>query len=326
MDKEVVITIKTILVFFALVLCSVIVYKMSSIFGILGISLLVAISLEQSVKFLVRKRVRRTFAVYMVYALVVALVAGIITLIIPPLAKEVGTFLEHLPSIIQSMGDLTRFGFSASDIIPQVTRITSGVIQVSYSVFSNVTVFITIFFLSLYISLDLDNIKQRFLSLFPKELSEEVEEAVIEAEISVSQWLKGQAFLMFVVGVATFIGLSLIGVEYALALAVIAGLLEIVPMIGPVISAVIASAITFTESPLKGVFVIVLFLIVQQLENNLLVPRIMQRVSGFSPLVILVAVITFTNFFGIVGTIVAVPCVMIGFAVVKRFLSLTGNE
>ena len=67
-------------------------------------------------------------------------------------------------------------------------------------------------------------------------------------------------------------------------------------------------------------------ILVQQLENNLLVPRIMQKVSGFSPLIILISVITFTHFFGLVGTVVAVPCVMIGFVIVKRFLNYAGSE
>ncbi|HAZ29541.1 TPA: hypothetical protein DCY43_02190 [candidate division WWE3 bacterium] len=326
MDKEFSITLKTLLLFVALVLCAFVVYKMSSIFGILGLSLLVSISLEQSIKFLVRRRVRRTFAVYSVYVLLVVVVVGIVTMVVPPLAREVTKFLENLPAIIQSMGDLSRFGVSASDLLPQVTRITSGIISVSYSVFSNIAVLITIFFLALYISLDLENIKPRLLALFPKEIEEQVEEIVYEVEVSVSQWLKGQSFLMLVVGLATLVGLSFIGVEYALALAVIAGFLEIVPMIGPVISAVIASAITFTQSPGKGILVVLLFIVVQQLENNLLVPRIMQKVSGFSPLVILIAVITFTNFFGVVGTVVAVPCVMIGFAIAKRFLNFTGSE
>lgn len=319
------ISIKTILVLAAVVLAGYVIVMLGKVFAILGMALLIATAAEQSIKRLVKRRVRRGFAVYFVYILLVLLAIGIFTVGTPPLVKEVRKLITNLPTIVQSLSGLEAFGISPQDILPQITTITSNVISVSYSVFSNVAVLITVFFLALYMSLDWENIKGRLLSLFTSNLRDEIEETIFEIEVSISQWIKGQAFLMLVVGVASFVGFSAIGVEYALALAVIAGLLEMVPMIGPVITAVLASAITFTQSPIKGVMVVVLCIVIQQLENNVLVPRIMQKVSGFSPLVILIAVITFTNFFGIVGTIVAVPCVMVGYVIVKRVLTYAGS-
>ena len=326
MDRNIVISIKTVLVLAGVVLAGYVVFMLGKVFAILGIALLIATAVEQSVKRLVRRRVRRGFAVYLVYISLVLLGVGIFTVGIPPLIKEVKKLVENLPVIVQSLGGLEQFGFSPQDILPQITKATSNIISISYSIFSNVAVLITVFFLSLYMSLDWENIKARLLSLFANDLRDEIEETIFEIEVSVSQWIKGQALLMLAVGLASFAGFSAIGIEYALALAVIAGLLEIVPMIGPVITTIIASAITFTQSPVKGLMVVGLCILIQQLENNLLVPRIMQKVSGFSPLVILTAVITFTNFFGIVGTVVAVPCVMIGYVVVKRVLNHAGSE
>lgn len=326
MDKSFVISVKTILVLAGVVLAGYVTFMMGKVFAILGVSLLIATAVEQSVKRLVRRRVRRGFAVYLIYIFLVLFCIGVFTVGIPPLVKEVKKLIENLPAIVQSMGGFEQFGFSVSDILPQITKVTSNIISISYSIFSNVAVLITVFFLSLYMSLDWENIKARLLSLFSSEIRDEIEETIFEIEISISQWIKGQALLMVVVGVASFIGFSAIGVEYALALAVIAGLLEIIPMIGPVITAIIASAITFTQSPVKGLMVVGMCILIQQLENNLLVPRIMQKVSGFSPLVILIAVITFTNFFGVVGTIVAVPCVMVGYVIVKRVLNYAGSE
>lgn len=326
MDRNLVISIKTILVLAGIVLAGFVVVKMAQVFAILGMALLIAISVEQSVKLLVKKRIKRTIAVYITYVLLITLAITMFTLGIPPLLGELQKFVQNLPNIVQSLGGLEKFGFSISDIIPQVSKITSGILTISYSVFSNVAVLVTVFFLSLYISLDWENIKERLLSLFSSHIHDEIEETVYEVEVSVSQWVKGQALLMAVVGLASFAGFTAIGVEYALALAIIAGLLEVVPMIGPVLTAIIASAITFTQSPVKGLMVVGLCILIQQLENNFLVPRIMQKVSGFSPLVILIAVIAFTNFFGIVGTVVSVPCVMVGYVIVKRILNYAGSE
>ncbi len=321
-DKDIVISLKTAFAFAGVALLGYVVYRMSSVFAILGVSLLIAVAVEQSVKRLVRRRIRRSVAVYVVYLLLIALGSGLITVGIPPLVKEVRKLLENLPSMLASFGGLEQFGLSTADLLPQLARATSSVLSVS----SNITVLVSVFFLSLYMSLDWDNIKAKLLSLFKMEMRDEVEETIYEIEISISQWIKGQALLMLVVGLASFIAFGAVGIEYALALAVIAGLLEFVPMIGPVISGVLATAITFTQSPVKGLIVAGLCILIQQLENNLLVPRIMQKVSGFSPLAILISVIAFTNFFGIVGTLIAVPCVMIGYVVLKRILNYAGSE
>jgi len=320
-----VVSTKTLLILGGALLAGYVIIMMGRVFAILGVALLIATAVEQSVKRLVKRRVRRGFAVYLVYILLIIIVAGIFTIGVPPLVKEVRKLIANLPTIAQSLSGLEAFGFSPQDILPQVTKVTSNIISISYSIFSNVAVLITVFFLSLYMSLDWENIKARLLSLFKSELRDEIEETIFEIEVSISQWIKGQAFLMLVVGVASFAGFSAIGIEYALALAVIAGLLEMIPMIGPVITTILASAITFTQSPIKGIMVVVLCILIQQLENNILVPRIMQKVSGFSPLVILISVITFTNFFGLVGTLVAVPCVMVGYVIVKRILNYAGS-
>ncbi len=326
MDRDIVISVKTALVFAGVALLGYVAYRMSSVFAILGISLLIATAVEQSVKRLVKRRVKRGFAVYAVYIVLIALGSGLFTIGIPPLIKEVRRLIENLPGMLANLGGFEQFGFSPADLIPQIAQITSNVLSISFSVFSNMALLISVFFLSLYMSLDWENIKSTLLSLFKPNLRDEIEETIYEIEVSVSQWIKGQALLMLVVGLASFAGFTAVGIEYALALAVIAGLLEFVPMIGPVISGILATAITFTQSPIKGLIVAGLCILIQQLENNLLVPRIMQKVSGFSPLVILISVIAFTNFFGIVGTLVAVPCVMIGYVIVKRILNYAGSE
>ena len=121
-------------------------------------------------------------------------------------------------------------------------------------------------------------------------------------------------------GCVCFLGLFILGIDYPLALGLIAGLLEFVPMIGPIISAVLAGVVGFSMSPIKGLGVIVLFTIIQQLENNLLVPKVMQRVSGFSPIAILLAILIGAEFFGVIGTVLAVPVMMITFLLIKRLV------
>ena len=119
---------------------------------------------------------------------------------------------------------------------------------------------------------------------------------------------------------ASFIGLSILGVKYSVGLGIMAGIFEAIPNIGPILSGIIASLIGFSDSPIKGIGVASLFIVIQQLENNILVPKIMGRVSGFRPLVIFVALLIGADFFGIVGAICAVPVTMIISTILKKFL------
>lgn len=325
-EKNVVISTRSIIFLLGILLLIYIVYKMSSIFIILIISLIISIALEQPIKSLVRKRLKRALAVYTTYFAVIFVGVGLFTLVAPPLIREVRRFLESLPVMMNNLLLLRDYGMVFSDVLPQITKIAGNVFSITISVFSNMAVLVSIFFLSVYISLDWENIKNHVLSFFRDDLRDEVQEVMFEIEVSISQWLKGQLILMLVVGLLSYISFLVIGIDYALALAVLCGLLEFVPMIGPIVSMVISTLIVLAQDPLKALFVLMACVVIQQLENNLLVPRVMQKVSGFSPLVILISVIAFTKFLGIVGTIIAVPCVMVGYVLAKRFVNYAGNE
>ena len=131
---------------------------------------------------------------------------------------------------------------------------------------------------------------------------------------------------MCIVGSMSFIGLILLGIDYPLALGLIAGLLEAVPMIGPFIALVVAAIIGFSMAPVKGLAVILLFAFIQQIENNLIVPKVMQRVSGFSPLIILLALLTGGTLFGFVGILLAIPTTITLVVVLKRILKFSAGS
>jgi len=115
---------------------------------------------------------------------------------------------------------------------------------------------------------------------------------------------------MFLVGVFTYIGLLLLGIEFALPLAILAGLLEIVPYVGPILAAVPAAIVGFGISPLMGAATIALAFLIQQLENYFLVPKIMQKSVGVSPLITLLALSIGFRLAGILGVVISVPVVI----------------
>jgi len=169
-------------------------------------------------------------------------------------------------------------------------------------------------------SLDWENIKANFVSIFPRDLEDAVYDTLNEIEKSVGSWVRGELLLMLSVGVASFCALVILGIKYSIAISLVAGVFEAVQMIGPTLTTILAGIIGFAQSPMKGVAVIIVFILIQQLENNFLVPKVMSKVSGFRPLIILLALLVGINFFGIVGAICAVPILMIATIILKRTL------
>ncbi|MBU4332000.1 AI-2E family transporter, partial [Patescibacteria group bacterium] len=138
----------------------------------------------------------------------------------------------------------------------------------------------------------------------------------------IGSWLRGQVILMIIIGILSYIGLLILGVRYALLLALFAGLMEIIPYIGPIFGAVPAVFIALTQSPIKGLLVIVLYLIIQQLENNLIVPKIMKRAVGLNPIVVILVILIGGKIAGIVGALIAVPVATAFSVMLKDFLDL----
>jgi len=325
MDKQIVISIKTVFLTLLLLLGFYVVYRLGSIIGILLLSTLLVVSMEASVKYFMRmilfnKRVSRGLAVLISYSLLVLVILIVLTFVVPPLVIEIQKMIVGLPTMISNIKTPPEWGVSMSDILPETSKISSGILTATMSVFSNFAMFLSVLVISIYMSLDWENIKKGFIYLFPKNVEDTVDETIVEIEKNVGSWIKGQLLLMFVIGVTSFIGLSILGVRYAVGLGLLAGIFEAIPNVGPVLSAVVAGLIGFTDSPIKGIGVLSLFIVIQQLENNFLVPKIMGKVSGFRPLVILLALLVGANFFGIIGAICAIPMTMIISTILKKFL------
>lgn len=322
--------IKSVIVIAAIILGVFVTAKLGSVIGVLVIATLIVISVESMVKYFMRgkffgRNVTRGFAVLLAYALILMVLGFVVTVVLPPFVGQLQKLIQGLQIILPQFAPQIETYFKdmgTTDLVQQVTKLSGNVWDLALGAFSTFTTLVSLFILSIYMSLDWENIKKGLLSFFPDNIEDTAHETVVEVENSVGQWVKGELFLMLVVGLFCYIGLAILGVPYAIPLALVSGLLEVVPIIGPVMSAVIAGIVGFSDSPLKGFGVIGLYLVVQQAENNLLVPKIMQQVSGFSPLIVMIALLVGSSFFGTVGAIMAVPATMVGAIVLKRVMGV----
>ena len=180
------------------------------------------------------------------------------------------------------------------------------------------TASLTIIVVSFYSVLSGKKIKEGLLELFPAGKRKLYQEIFSESVVKLGAWARGQVTLSLTVGVITSLTLWIMGVPYALALGLIAAVFEIIPVIGPIIAAIPAILIALTISPWLALGVVIAYIVIQQLENHILVPRIMGSAVGISPLLAIVVVLIGAKLAGVVGIIIAIPLAAIIGVILKK--------
>ena len=237
-------------------------------------------ALRPAVIFLSNYKVPRTLSIILVYLVFVSFFITLISLIVPPIVIETSVLLRSLPGILEDLSPQLSKYVDFSDLTRFVPNVTNNILGFIGSVFSNTLFIVTTLFFGFYFLLE-ENLLDKFLKqYFHESTVKRVTSVLGKAEKRMSSWFWGELTLMTVVGVLTFIGLKIIGMKYALPLAVLAGLLEVVPNIGPVMSSIPAIILGFSNSAFGGFAAMTLYIIVQQLENNLIVPIIAELMHG----------------------------------------------
>lgn len=277
-------------------------------------------ALRPLVTALKRKRVPHTLAVTMVYISFVLFFLFLFGIIIPPILLETGNLIKSLPTMVQSLNPETRQWIQIESLSQYIPNVTNQLFSLAGNIFSNIIFIVSTLFFGYYLLLEEQIIKKFLLQFFNEKKAHWYIMILEKAEQRMSNWFWGELMLMTVVGWMTFIGLSLLQIRYAVPLAVLAGVLEVVPNIGPIISSVPTAIIGFTISPITGFSTLSLYFIVQQLENNLIVPMIMKKAVGINPIVTLMALIIGGRLGGVLGIVVAIPIYVFVETIVVEFL------
>ena len=293
-----------------------VVYALYSVYPIIILMVLafiVALSIEplvtriEYIKFNKKRIFSRAAASLMSFFFVISLIVTAFFFIIPELAHQAPKLFETVQKTIVSYAKDYNYKIE----IPDLTQYTERALSISLSFVTNIVYLLTLILLSIYISIDWEGIKKFFHKLTPEGHRSVYDKILHEFEVSIGNWVKGQLALMFFIGIISTTILYFVGNPYYLPLGILAALLEIVPIIGPFISTFLAVLISFAlKDQTAGLITLASYYSVQLVENNYVVPKIMGKVSGFSPILIFLAFLIFTNFLGIVGAILAVPMLM----------------
>jgi predicted PurR-regulated permease PerM len=263
------------------------------------------------------RRLPRWAAILVIYVALIGALVGVGALTIPPLVQQGREFIAALPSLSDRAqtwlvdNRILTEKLSVRDAVEQSpvggTDAVGTVFGAVWGVVGGLFGFLTILILAFYFLVDSRNIVRAFLRLFPYSDRPRVEDACHRVVTKVSAWLGGQLLLGFIIGTTAAIGLGVMGVPYSMVLALIAGIGEMIPMVGPLIAAIPAVAVAFSVSPALGLGVAVFFIVQQQIENHVLVPKVMERQVGISAVVVIVSLLIGGTLLGIMGAILAVP-------------------
>ena len=323
MPRKVEISYKTIVftVFFLLSLG--LVYMLKELLLELFVALLLMVILDPLVVLLSKYKIPRGISVLLTYVFVIALLIGVVSSIVPAVVEQTTGFFNAFPNYLSKIGATS---FISSDILTgfvnnNVSSAPNAIFELTFSVVNNVVGILTVLVFAFYMLMSREKLNSQLGSFFGESKQKELGEIIDTLEKKMGGWARGELILMLAVGTTTYIGLSLLGIPYALPLAIFAGLFELIPFLGPIISAIPSVLIGFGISPVMGIGAAALAFLIQQMENYVLVPKVMEKSAGVSPLMTLIALAIGARLAGVVGAIISVPVLITLQVVANKYFS-----
>jgi predicted PurR-regulated permease PerM len=310
-----------------IILCFVFLYLVRNVIIILFLAIIIASAVGPFVNKLEEKKIPRLLSVLVLYLAFFGLVVFVLSLIVPYLTTELGQLTQALPKFISNLsGALDQAQQATSnhyfDFLSEIQNMldsftqflqaySQSAINLIINIFGGLLSFFAIIVISLYFSVMRSGIIGFLTSVLPVKYEEYAVSLWKRAEFKVGKWLQGQLLLALTVGLMVFIGLSLLNVKYALILSILAIILEIVPVVGPVMFAIPGVILAFTQSSNLGVWVLVFYVVIQQIESQILAPLILGKTLGLNPVTVIIALLIGGQIAGLLGVLLAVPTAVV---------------
>jgi predicted PurR-regulated permease PerM len=257
----------------------------------------------------------RVLAVILFSLVFLGVLGGIGYIIVPPIVHQLQLLAINLPTILSKLGpfyqsiqnSIGNYQESLFNISSQLGRLGPGIYSTTVGFVSGIVAFLTILVLVFYILLEQESLNKFIHQTLPFDHKERIFEILRKIGYKMGGWLRSQAILMVIIGVLDGIVLLALGLPYALVLAVWGGLVEVIPYIGPWLGLIPALLVALTISPLKGLLILIAYIVIQQIESTFLAPKIMGKAVGLSPVIIILALLIGAKLMGILGVLIAVP-------------------
>lgn len=323
------------------------IYSTREILLLFFIGLLLSAALDPTIDYLEKRKIPRGFGILFIYLLTFFIIGFFISKLIPLVAEQTLELAKHIGDLFKNLTTnqksdipffdkirplLERFLASVDEetitqnlqvalenIGSQLKNIAGNTFTAIQVVFNGIFNAILVLVLAFFMTINEQGIERFFVSIFPLRYEAYILAKSHAIKKGVGAWLRGQLLLCFIIGALTYIVLLILGVPYAATLAMIAGLFELVPYVGPFLSAIPVVLIALNISPWMALWVLIAYLIIQQMENNIIVPLVMKSAVGLSPIIVLFSLLVGFQFLGILGMVLSIPVATIVSIFVKDF-------
>lgn len=278
------------------------------------LAIVLASAIDPIVSFFEKKRFPRGLAVLLIFIVGLAILTVLLYTIIPIAAIELKGLFTHLedklPTFLKPFASI-QFLINSTEgnenIINSLLSGNESFIDIASRFFGNIILLLAAFILTFYLSVSKKGVETFLRAILPRNNEERVIGVYLRIRHKLGRWLQSQLILSLIVASLSSFGLWLLGVKYSLLLGAVAGVLDLVPMAGPIIAGTIAFFVAFSSSWMLGVYVIILFIAIQQLEAHVLLPMIMRKTMGVNPALVVLALLAGYAIASWVGVLLAVP-------------------
>jgi len=278
------------------------------------LAIVISSAFDPLISWFEKRRIPRVLSALAIFIFLILLIAVLLYIILPVALTEINVFIESMAKADIPILGLEKLAEISSAFSESIGRLASVLFSGGTSLFDTlsrflggISLFIMTFVLSFYLAVDREGVEKLLRAVLPPSYEDQILSIYFRTRYKIGKWLEGQILLSLSVGIAVFIGLSLLGVKYSLVLAILAAVLELIPFVGPIISGAIAVLIALSQSQVIAIYVLIFFVVVQKLEGAFLTPTFMRLTTSLNAAVILIAILLGGQLAGIVGFILAVP-------------------
>lgn len=321
MPQKVEISYKTTVFTVVLLLLLWLLFMIREIIFLVFVAFILMSAIKPLADYLERQHIPRSLGIILLYLLLIVILAFCGGSVVPVLISETIHLSQSLPGYMS-----TYLPFVTIDnqlITQQIAPVGENLVKLTIGIFGNIFALFSIFVISFYLLLERRHLESHLIFFMGKAAAVKLTAIIKRVEERLGAWIRGQISLMLVIGIFTFVALLILQLPYTLPLAIIAGILEIVPTVGPIISAIPAVLVGLTVSPFMGLMVILVYIVVQQIENHLVVPFVMKKVVGLPPVVTIITLLIGAKLAGFGGAILAVPVVVTIETLISEYFKLS---
>jgi len=298
-------------------------------------ALIISVLFNPAIDFLQRKRVPRILATILVYFSIFGIFSFLIYLIAPAFVSEIQQFTQLFPQYFEKLSPpLKSLGIIAFEsfetfiktIQDWLVKASFSIFNALFSIFGGIFSTISIFVLAVFLSLEEKGIEKIIQLISPKEQEAYILDILEKCQNKVSGWFGARILSSLFVGVLTFFTCYIFNLKYAVSFGFFAGILDIIPIVGPIIAGIIIISLSALDSLTKAFFISIAFVLIQQIEGNILIPILTKKFVGLPPVLVLIALMIGGKLLGILGAILAIPLAGILFEFLKEFLERRKEE